>query len=232
MLTDGGGRSVKSICAIGTLAGILTGLPPGLRFKKEIAMLSIEGDFVMTDDYLVRNCAPALAGIKTGSLFTCPYESKEALLQSVRQLNRRLSSKGLRVLPLRLSERNALIYIFRPQCLSRDLKNLAAKDILRQYGYDTESCERCVVRLIQKLRTQKDFPHEIGLFLGYPPEDVCGFIENKACNCKCVGCWKVYGDEKIAQKKFAQYKKCTEVYCRQWAKGRGIERLAVAAAAG
>lgn len=26
----------------------------------------------MSDDYLIRNCAPTLAGIKTASLFACP----------------------------------------------------------------------------------------------------------------------------------------------------------------
>ena len=68
----------------------------------------------------------------------------------------------------------------------------------------------------------------IGLFLGYPPEDVCGFIENKADACKCVGCWKVYGDEDAAKKLFAKYKKCTDVYCTLFANGRSIERLTVA----
>ena len=53
-------------------------------------------------------------------------------------------------------------------------------------------------------------------------------MENKACNCKCVGCWKVYGDEEAAKKKFAQYKKCTQVYSDRWAKGTDIERLTVA----
>ena len=73
----------------------------------------------MSDDYLVRHCAPTLAGIKTGSIFTCPYESKDALLHMVRGLNKRLASKGLRILPLRLSEKKALIYIFRPKYLSK-----------------------------------------------------------------------------------------------------------------
>lgn len=186
----------------------------------------------MSDDYLVRHCAPTLAGIKTGSLFTCPYESKEALMNDVRQLNRRLSTKGLRILPLRLSEKKALIYLFRPQYLSRDLSDRAAKDILRNHGYDLASCDKCVVQLVKRLRLQKDFPHEIGLFLGYPPEDVCGFIENKACNCKCVGCWKVYGDEAAAKKKFEQYSKCTKIYWEQWYGGKDLERLAVSAKAG
>ena len=182
----------------------------------------------MSDDYFIRHCAPTLAGIKTGSLFTCPFRSKQELLESLRHMNKRLLPKGLRVLPLRFHENKALIYIYRPKRLTLDLTNPAAVRILQQHGYDNETCEKCIVRLVQRLRCQDDFPHEIGLFLGYPPEDVCGFIENRACNCKCVGCWKVYGDEKAAKKKFAQYKKCTKIYCDQWAKGKDIERLTVA----
>ena len=73
-----------------------------------------------------------------------------------------------------------------------------------------------------------DFPHEVGLFLSYPPEDVKGFIENRAANAKCTGVWKVYGDERQARQTFAKYKKCTDIYCRSWRAGSSLERLAVA----
>lgn len=181
----------------------------------------------MSEDYIVRNCAPTLAGLKTGSMFTCPCDSRGALMDSIRKINKRLSPKGLRILPLRFSDEKALIYLYRPASLRSDLSDAAASRLLRQHGYDPKSCEKCVVHLVKKLRSQRDFPHEIGLFLGYPPEDVCGFIENNACGCKCVGCWKVYGDEDAARKRFAQYKKCSRVYWDQWAKGKDIERLAV-----
>lgn len=59
--------------------------------------------------------------------------------------------------------------------------------------------------MIKKLREEPDFPHEIGLFLGYPLEDVKGFIENKADSSKCSGCWKVYGNEQKALKLFEKY---------------------------
>ena len=182
----------------------------------------------MSEDYIVRHCAPTLAGIKTASLFTCPFESREALLESIRQLNKRFVSKGLRLLPLRFSDQKALIYLYRPAKLRSDLSHATAEALLRSHGYDTGSCEKCVVHLVKKLRQQEDFPHEIGLFLGYPPEDVHGFIEQGPDLCKCTGCWKVYGDEESAKKKFAQYKKCTRVYWNQWAKAKDIERLTVA----
>ena len=73
-----------------------------------------------------------------------------------------------------------------------------------------------------------EFPHEVGLFLSYPPEDVKGFIDHRANNFKCTGPWKVYGDEEKARSLFAKYKKCTEIYCALWQSGSKLEQLAVA----
>ena len=82
--------------------------------------------------------------------------------------------------------------------------------------------------LIRRMRTSGEFPHEVGLFLSYPPEDVKGFIDNHAANFKCAGVWKVYGDEQRARQTFEKYKKCTQIYCDLWRSGSGLEQLAVA----
>ena len=182
----------------------------------------------MSDEMIIRHCSPTLAGLKTGNVFNCPYKDKEELLTSVRSLNRRLMPKGVRVIPLRISADRVLLYIYRPDKLKSDLAANDAAQILKEYGYSVENFEKCVVMLRKRLHEAEEFPHEIGLFLGYPPEDVRGFIENHAEGYKCVGCWKVYGDEKSARKQFERYKKCTDVYCSQWAGGKSIERLTVA----
>lgn len=48
----------------------------------------------MSEEILIRQGAPTLAGIKTGNLFPCPCEDHEALMTDIRKLNRRLSPKG------------------------------------------------------------------------------------------------------------------------------------------
>ncbi|MGN1021445.1 MAG: DUF3793 family protein [Aristaeellaceae bacterium] len=181
----------------------------------------------MPDEMVIRHCAPTLASIKTGSLFSCPCESDGEVLRSVRGLNRRLGSKGLRVMPLRRRDGRCLVYVYRPRRLARDLKDEQARRILAALGYPDGNPGGCLRRLRERLRTSEEFPHEIGLFLGYPPEDVAGFIGKRA-EAKCVGCWKVYGDEERARRLFTQYKHCTSVYLRQYAQGKGIERLTVA----
>lgn len=177
---------------------------------------------------MVRHCSPTLAGMKTGNMFTCSFESAENMREDLRKLNGMFVKKGLRALPLRFRDNRALIYVYRPARLFRDLQNNTACQLLEERGYKSGTPERLIIRLIQRLGESEEFPHEIGLFLGYPPEDVCGFIKNRAGGCKCVGCWKVYGDVDEAQKTFAKYKKCTEIYCTMYAKGRSIERLTVA----
>ena len=99
--------------------------------------------------------------------------------------------------------------------------------LLADRGYPTDATA-CVRTLCQRLRRTEEFPHEIGLFLSYPPEDVRGFIENRAGGFKCVGCWKVYGDAAAARALFGKYSHCTRVYCDRYARGVPLERLTVA----
>ena len=128
----------------------------------------------MSEEILIRQGAPTLAGIKTGSLFPCPCEDREDLLADIRRLNRRLSPKGLCLLPIRFLAGRALLYLYRPAELRRDLRDARVSELLRQAGYEDESCARCVARLACRFRESGEFPHEVGLFLSYPPEDVQG----------------------------------------------------------
>ena len=178
----------------------------------------------MSEELIVRHCAPTLANLKTGSLFVCPITDRASFFSSLRSLNELLVPKGLRALPLRIREYSALIYLYRPSRLKKDLEDPAAIKILQDHGY---SCYgKCLPKLIERVRASEEFPHEIGLFLGYPPEDVQGFLDHRPC--KCSGCWKVYGDENKAKKTFDLYKKCERVYCQQLARGIDIKRLTVA----
>lgn len=182
----------------------------------------------MSEELVVQQCSPTLAGIKTGSIFSCVYSSQEQLKAEIRKLNRLLVKKGLRMIPLKFMEKRALVYLYRPSSLRGDLLSCEAAKILEDCGYDCNHPELCIVNLVKRLKECDDFPHEIGLFIGYPPEDVKGFIDNNAQCYKCVGCWKVYGDEEKAKKLFNQYKRCTELFVKQLSQGTTIERLAVA----
>ena len=182
----------------------------------------------MSDELIVRQASPTLAGLKTGSLFTVPYRTEAELTADVAEMNRRLAPKGVQLRLLRL-RRRALLYLYRPGYLCRDFSRADVAQLLRQFGYAVEDPERCLELLGRRLESGEDFPHEIGLFLGYPAEDVRGFIEGRTEGCKAVGAWKVYGDVDAAQKRFTQFEKCTAAYCALFQRGSSIERLTVKA---
>ena len=102
----------------------------------------------MPDELLVRFCAPTLASLKTGSLFSCEDHARAALYDWLRSLNRRLGDKGLRVLPLRYRQGRCLVYVYRPSLLRRDLAEEGAVRILRacglrRSGVNLISCTTC-----------------------------------------------------------------------------------------
>ena len=181
----------------------------------------------MSEALIVRHCSPTLAGLKTANLFNYTYEDEPELNESIRSVNLKLKNKGIRMIPLRVSNGKALIYVYRPKKLEADLKSPLSGAILTACGYDGTTPTQLIKELIKRLGCSDEFPHEIGLFLGYPPDDVRCFMCDRNRKCKCVGCWRAYSNEKEAEKVFARYKKCTDVYCRKLYEGYSLSRLTV-----
>ena len=177
------------------------------------------------ESMLVWHCAPSLLGLKPADLVSwCPPEGWAGVLGHYAGL---LHRRGLRVRVLGCRGGRLLVLLYRPGPLAECLRAPEAKDLLRGAGYPVEGGVHAgLAHLCRRLEGQ-GFPHEIGLFLGYPPEDVRGFIDNKACGCKCVGCWKVYGDAEKARRLFEAYRRCTQRYCDRYGAGCSIEGLIV-----
>ncbi len=178
---------------------------------------------------LVRHCSPTLASLKTASLFTIDFTCRKELNDALRKWNRDLSDKGIAIIPLQEKDGRALIYVFRKDRLKRSLSTPEIKCFLHSSGYGEYDIGTALSTLRSHLSGSGKFPHEIGIFLGYPIGDVIGFIRNKGQNCKCVGCWKVYCNECETAKTFARYKKCEAIYMRLWEQGRSVRKLTVSA---
>ena len=184
---------------------------------------------------MIEQCAPVLAGLKPAGLFR--YETRDCadLAHRVRSWNEQLNSKGLCVRVMKGCARTHrfLVYVYREAQLSAVLADRAVQEFLRQEGYqlpaEQEQTGALLNQLSRRLCCQAEFPHEIGVFLGYPLPDVVGFIENRGQNFTCCGCWKSYGEPAAARRHFDQLSKCTAVYLRLFHSGTPITRLTVAA---
>lgn len=181
----------------------------------------------MSSDMIARNCAPTLAGLKAGSVFSV-WGTEAELRQAVAQLDRQLAVKGVRARLLRRNVKGfSLVYLYRERRLHEILSDKRTQRFLQKYGYTKFTIESCLALLEQRL-VSEEFPHDIGVFLDYPLADVQAFIVNQGRNCPCTGCWKAYTNVPEAQRKFQQFKRCTDLYCRWISIGADITRLTVA----
>ena len=178
------------------------------------------------DSALVEHGAPTLAGLKTANLFPVKTGGQD-ITPALREANRVLSGKGIKIIPMKKSEKSVLVYLFRPDRLEEDLKCPEAESMLREKGYPCDDPALCLCRLIRHLEEDDVFPHEVGLFLGYPPSDVKCFMQDSRDGVKCCGCWKAYSNQEEAERTFTRFKICTDVYRAELKRGRSLESLAV-----
>lgn len=82
------------------------------------------------------------------------------------------------------------------------MTNKDIQSFLKQYDYP----DRDILSHLEKRLEMSQYPHEIGLFLGYPLADVWGFVHHKKC--QCCGYWKVYENKREKESLFKQFDCC------------------------
>jgi len=177
----------------------------------------------MVEKRIVEQCAPTLAGIKCGSLFRvgCTYND---IAFETKRLSDILNPRGVTITCFEIGC-GTIVYTHRTNLIERiDADSLA---YLSERGYDITDTASLISSLRERISAEGCLPHEIGIFLGYPLDDVRGFIENEGRSPKCIGCWKVYGSEAVAERLFSRIHKCREVYSRHYSMGTPLSRLAV-----
>lgn len=174
------------------------------------------------------HCAPTLAGIKAANLFSRRTD-KERVDGDADEMRVQLAPYRISMEVLCKCETHELIFVYREDML-RKLFTAQVERFLEGYGYPVgASVAEKLAALKRRLAARGEFPHEIGVFLGYPLEDVKGFIENRGNGCKACGTWKVYGDSESATALFVRYKKCTDYFCKKLEAGYELAQLLRAA---
>ncbi len=179
---------------------------------------------------LACHCAPALAGIKPANLFSVRTEDSGGLSELVDSYQERFQKRGICFQILCRCSSRTLVMVYRPDILQKDLETAEARALLKQFGYKVgaQGTSLHLPDLLELLarRIEKGgncgFPHEIGLFLGYPIDDVTGFIQNRGDNYLYSGYWKVYSDVQKAKSQFTRYETVKAGMLRVMGRGKTI----------
>ncbi len=164
------------------------------------------------EEALAFHCGPALAGIKAANLVSLSRRDHPRCRELAEEYGALLSPRKIHLECLCGCGERVLLLVYREDRLARQLADPAVAAML---GH-----------LRRRLEAGGGFPHEMGLFLGYPPEDVRGFWENGGRNYKYSGVWKVYSDDvEGARAAFRRYSRCRDAICKRLAGGISLVQM-------
>lgn len=171
---------------------------------------------------LAAQCAPLLTGIKISNLFIVDIQEKEEVIKL-------FEKTAISYAVIYESEAKLTFLLYLEEKLLDYMNQKPVRDLMRILGHSDSRLASILVEVKKRytayMERREQFPHELGLLLGYPAEDVAGFIQNNGKNFLYTGYWKVYGDVKRALNLFEQYNKAKKAVTQMVASGTSIHSI-------
>ena len=167
-------------------------------------------------------CSLVLSGIKPSNLLIYNNHCEGCISEELR-------NTGTEYMKLYTGTKESVSIIFNRKKLEKTLLDIENREFIEQYGYEIFSIDEVIERLAMRYTEFKEgraeFPHEMGIVLGYPLEDVSGFIEINGKNYLYSGYWKVYKNAEEKIRLFKTYKDIKKYFVEQIENGKQIYQI-------
>lgn len=173
--------------------------------------------------HMILQSAPVLKNVKISSMFTIPAGFDRIVCSF-------LYKTGIKYQCLCRGAKRDIILLYREAQLEEYLNQSQVSEFLASYGYGEGSLKVRLRYLGERIswyyNQLQEFPHETGVFLGYPLEDVKGFIRFGGKNYSYTGYWKVYDKVEQAKETFRLYDEARNTAMTEFFAGKTIREIA------
>jgi len=173
---------------------------------------------------IIIQAAPFLKGMKKSCILMIKREELDELREELLDTN-------IEAIPLHEHQGRSIVLFYRASEMEEYFGGYDVRRFLKKNGYQgtgiADYIERLKSRVTFFYEEEQIFPHEIGVFLGYPIEDVEGFIENAGKNFLLSGYWKVYSNLQMTRELFEKFDRAKEEAMQQWSDGKSLQEIAV-----
>ncbi|WP_215492131.1 DUF3793 family protein [Fenollaria sporofastidiosus] len=159
---------------------------------------------VKFESILANHCSPVLMGTKLSNLISVSKQDAGHGDELLKKYKSAFKTYGIAIEMLCECDERMQLFVYNEERLRRHLHKESIASFLMDYGYSSSDLSSCLAVLKAKLR-HFEFPHEIGIFLGFPLDDVRSFIENQGQNYIYCSYWKVYHNPDLARRTFDLY---------------------------
>lgn len=181
-----------------------------MKIKRFMDKLKDMNNIEYFDKYMLFLLAPVVGGLKPSSTITLKKDSKEYFVwNNYKEVF--LNKINLKHTLLREDDKAIILLIYSEEKLENFINNKETKEFLLKLGYDLQdNLDNILDKLVQRYN-KFHCPHELGVFLGIPLEDVIDFMECTTKKCLLCGYWKVFNNSDNALEIFNNYNKSKEI---------------------
>lgn len=197
--------------------------------------------------------APVLLGLKPAAIFTVSKAEKARLEELLSSCEKKRGGNcpleeycgGARmeeafpsdcrvfaIVTLHSGEKESIL-LYRKDILYAHLADRKVKRFLHSLALGYEEGADWILhfkkRFLEYKEEGREFPHEVGIFLGYPLWDIRAFMQNPRREAKLTGYWKVYYKVEKAREQFQKYDRCIALLQKRMEeREKGTERKHIA----
>ncbi len=159
-------------------------------------------DLENIENQLALQCAPLITGLKVSNMLIVHKDSVASVKNVIR-------NTGISYVILAETQDKTMLLLYKENELSSYLERKRVRQFLTDMGYESHDLYDVLMVFQGRFRRYQsgkaEFPHEMGILLGYPVEDVQGFIKHKGKNSLYSGYWKVYENVPAKMRLFQKY---------------------------
>lgn len=157
------------------------------------------------ENFLVYQASWVIAGVKPAVTILINKKNQKLYNAWINHGEESIEKLGLKNVILRENHNAVILMVYDEKILDNHLDNIEYQEFFKKLGYpENFDLDSYIEVLIERYGIYK-CPHELGLFLGIPFDDVKDFIECSAKKCLLCKYWKVYNNKDLAEKIFSQY---------------------------
>lgn len=181
--------------------------------KRFVSIVNTYNDMEYLLSTIMCSAAPTLAREKASSLINFTNNNRNLKNTWIKYKENIKEMIDIEFFELKNGEKNSVVLFYNREGLEKVLREKRNIEFLKRFGYSEKvSIDESILYL--KKRFVNACPHEVGIFLGYPVEDVAFFINCTDKPCKMMGYWKVYHNVEEAKDIFKRYDKIKDNFMK------------------
>lgn len=190
--------------------------------SQEVFQIIQSMDLKKLEMQLALQCSPLLTGLKISNLLIVRNDNAKYVVEMFKDTD-------ILCFVLRVAHEKTTFLLYKFEELSEYMKAEKVRKLMAMLGYKNSNFEQVLATFRKRYdkftKDEIEFPHEMGLLLGYPVEDVYGFMENKGRDSLYTGYWKVYDNLSEKLSIFEKYNTAKEIVIRLVSCGVSISEI-------